>query len=144
MNSEVALILTAGGIIGAIITTQLWQMNWFKRENFKLHKSNILAENRIKIKKLEKDLGISKGRSKSEPTENKGLLESLAGLDLDKIQGLLSLIQKDEDIAEPTAGSALMNGIMEFAKNNPEAVQQFLGKIKPDDTDSENSTLFDN
>lgn len=50
----VSLISTAG----MILITQLLQLNWFKKENFKIQKYNIMGENRIKLKKLERDLGV--------------------------------------------------------------------------------------
>lgn len=79
MDTEVAIILTAGGIIGAIITTQLWQLNWFKRENFKIQKSNVMAENKIKLRKLEKELGMVPSKNVM-PKEPAGMGENISHL----------------------------------------------------------------
>ena len=125
-------IIIAGivNIFGMILFMYTRDLQWFKKENFKIQKSALLAENRIKVKKLERELGISSGR-KTAASDN-SLLDSLKGLDLGKIQGLLDLVQKDE---EPSGEGSIMDGLLEFAKSNPEAVQNFLSNMtnKKDD-----------
>jgi len=98
--------------------------NWFKRENFKIQKSNILAENRLKLKKLAKELDVEIGNN---PKESKGILESLKGLDADKIRGILDLLQTGEDIDEQPDG--IEGAIMNFASKNPELVNKLLGGL---------------
>lgn len=51
MNVEVALIMTVGGIAGSILVSQMWQLNWFKRENFKFKQAIDRKENSIRFKK---------------------------------------------------------------------------------------------
>lgn len=131
MNVEVALILTVGGIAGAIITTQMFQMNWFKRENFKFDKSQEKKSNAIKFKKLEKELGLKAVKvPEYAPTPGipdwinvlKKIDPSVAHNFIDGITG------GEEDQGEP--GAQGMEGmIMEFAKSNPEMVQNFLSGL---------------
>ena len=61
MNIDVAIVLTIGSIAGSILITQMWQMNYFKRENFKFNLSQQKRADGIKFRKLERELGIKKG-----------------------------------------------------------------------------------
>jgi len=121
---ETFIIVSIIGLVGAILTTQLWQMNWFKRENFKLQKSNILAENRIKLKKLERDLGISKVKNPI-PQEQKGLMELLGGLDKDKISGILGLLGESEEPQEEESEIGKL-----ISNLPPGVIEGFLESIK--------------
>lgn len=135
-NVETAIVMTVGGIVGAIITTQLWQMNWFKRENFKMQKTNIMAENRIKLKQLERELGLTKIKNPMPPESKPDMLGSLAPLlsklDGDQLAGLAErfLPAQGEDVEEGGIGGMLLN----FAQENPEMVEGLLkgvsGKLK--------------
>jgi hypothetical protein len=119
MQTEVALIFAVSGIMGAILTTQLWQMNWFKRENFKIQKSNIMAENRIKIKKLERELGINtstKGKTNIDLTQLKTLGKELLGVDTESLTGNDWL-------------DGIIQGITNYAEENPEVVQNVISKL---------------
>jgi len=116
MNLDVALVFAISGIVGSILVTQLWQMNWIKRETFKMQKTNVMAQNRIKLKKLEKELGLSKSK---EPN-----------LDLSK---LLDQISGDQESGIPDSIEGL---ISHFAENNPDLVanlaQKYLGSKAED------------
>ena len=67
IETETALIFTVGSIVGSIVVTQMWQLNWFKRENFKISRDVTKAENKLKLKKLEKELGITSKARGSAP-----------------------------------------------------------------------------
>lgn len=130
MNTEVALILTVGGIVGSILVTQMWQMNYFKRENFKIKKSNVMAENRIKMKKLERELGL-KGSKTPVEHETPGVLDLLKGLDKDKISSILEMLQDNEvsdDYDEPPKSDLLAL----IDKLPPGVVEGFLKKLGGD------------
>jgi hypothetical protein len=101
MNTEVAIIFTVGSIAGTILITQMWQMNWFKKENFKFQKANVMAENKIKLKKLEREMGLDTPKGTSF-NEKGGLNDIIKGLDRDKIEGILDTLGggKDEYIEE--------------------------------------------
>jgi len=55
MDIGTALVFTVGGIIGSILVTQMWQLNYFKRENFKFSMQQEKRKSNINFKKLEKD-----------------------------------------------------------------------------------------
>ena len=120
---EAIIIGSIINLIGMIIFMHFRDNAWFKKENFKMQKSMVMSENKLKLKKLGRELGVDVG--KSVPAQL-GLLEQLKGLDLDKVQGLLSMVQKPDDYApEPD----LKGQLLDFANNNPEMVQNFLSGI---------------
>ena len=139
----VALISTAG----MIVMSQMWQMNWFKRENFRIKKKNIEGENRIKLKKLERELGLTGGRNPTPPSDSKTPIEKLGQLSpflpilakLDKDQ-LTSLIDHfigggfSEDQEEGDLG-----GIVEFADEHPDIVKSFLDGLGSEKKPSRNA-----
>ena len=130
MNTEVAVVLTVGGIVGSILVTQMWQMNWFKRENFKMQKTNVMAENRIKMKKLERELGLKSSKTPVEH-ETPGVLDLLKGLDRDKIAGILEMLQDPDgsvDYDEPPKNDLLAL----IDKLPPGVVEGFLKKLGGD------------
>jgi len=138
MNDFALISVSIIGIIGAIITTQLWQMNWFKRENFKIQKSNVMSQNKIKLRKLERDLGLNKDKN-VQPVEQKGILDLVKGMDRDKIEGILELLQNNEGSGEEGTGSIL-------DQIPPELIQGFLqGISKKNDKNEgsgENQTIY--
>ena len=138
MNDIALISVSIIGIIGAIITTQLWQMNWFKRENFKIQKSNVMSQNKIKLRKLERDLGLNKDKN-VQPVEQKGILDLVKGMDRDKIEGILELLQNNEGSGEEGTGSIL-------DQIPPELIQGFLqGISKKNDKNEgsgENQTIY--
>jgi len=121
MDLNTAIVFTVGSIAGSIIITQMWQLNWFKRENFKMQKANIMKENRIKYKKLERELGLSQGRS---ATDNK--------VDLSQ---LVSMISPQED--EDTETGGIEGLIGNFVNNNPELVQGLINKYTKSGTNED-------
>jgi len=86
------IVVSVISLIGAVIVTQLYQLNWFKRENFKIMASNVRAENRIKLKKLERELGLPQGKT---APETKGLdigsvLSMAKGLDPEQLSAIVN------------------------------------------------------
>jgi hypothetical protein len=132
MNLDVAIVMTAGGIIGSILVTQLWQMNWIKRENFKLQKSNILNENRIKYKKLEKELGIQAGKMAApQPTTPLDWIDKLKGINPETLHSLIDTISGEGgESGEGGAPEGIEGIIANIAQNNPELIEKFLGGLK--------------
>jgi len=129
MNTEVAIILTVGGIAGSILITQLWQMNWFKKENFKFSLSQQKRADSIKFRKLERDLGLKKGKKTDQNFTNQSLIELLTNLDVDKIKNLTGLIQKEDETDQEEEDDDIINGLLEYAKENPEIANNFLKQL---------------
>jgi hypothetical protein len=109
-------------LIGQIILLQMWNHNWFKKENFKLQRDTVKAENRIKLKKMEKELGLG-GRSASTEIKNESsLIDLLKNLDRDKIGGILEALQPDEEQEGGLTG--IINNLP------PELIENFLEGLK--------------
>jgi len=133
MNDNVLIIVSLISIAGSILITQLLQMNWFKRENFKFNQSTKRKEYNINFKNLERKLNLQQ----SAPlTEEKGLLDSLKGLDLNKVQSMLQMVQKPEDQGEEDLveydeeqPKSIPDQLINFATQNPEIAQKFLSNL---------------
>ncbi|GAG90938.1 unnamed protein product [marine sediment metagenome] len=122
-------------LIGQIILLQMWNNNWFKKENFKMQKSKILAENRIKLKKMERDLGLTASKEPREPPTMTdtvgnlaGLLPLLKNLDGDQISALADRFLGG---SEPTTeGGDVTDMLIDYASRNPDMVEALLGGLK--------------
>lgn len=82
-------------LIGQIILMQMWNSNWFKKENFKLKKKDIEGEIRLRHKKLERDLGLKPSKASKEeksPLDNiGGWIKVLRNLDPEKLGKLTDI-----------------------------------------------------
>jgi len=129
MNDITLVVISLISIAGSILVTQMLQMNWFKRENFKFNQSTKRKEYNINFKSLERKLGLQQS---APMTEQKGIIESIKGLDLDKVQGMLQMAQKpedQEDIEEYDDPKTLPEQLIQFATENPEIAQKFIGNL---------------
>jgi len=122
-------------MIGLFLFQQSGLRNYFKKENFKIKKSNILATNKLQLRKLERELGLTKSKD-VQPIEApstmdslKSLLPLLNKLAPEQIQGL---IEQFIPGAEPDEGGAVggIDSLIDFATKNPELVQGFLKGVK--------------
>ena len=108
MDVGTALIISSViSLIGLLLWSERNNINWFKRKNF-LFKQKVEG---VKLKSLERQLNLKPTSLK----EEKGLLENIKGLDLDKINDLISLVQKDEDVdeEEPTSITGIINNLIQ-------------------------------
>ena len=121
-------------LIGMILIFMINNNNWFKRQNFKLQATNIKAENKLKLKKLERDLGISHSKNTgsdkealSFAPESTNLLASLApilkNLDGDQLKDLADRFLPQAEEYEP---EGLAGTLLNFAEDNPEIVEGLL------------------
>ena len=122
-------------LAGQIIMLQMWNANWFKKENFKIKKRSMDGENRLRLKKLERDLGL---KASPAPKEAPGMFDTirdlaplLKNLDPDQIGALTErFLGGSEEGAEGSpAGGGISDVLMNFAESNPEMVQSFLKGI---------------
>ena len=143
MVTDTGIIVTSiVSLAGMLLFFILSNNNWFKRENFKIQKSNILAENRIKMKKLEKELGLKKGAKEPKIDDSGGLFDLLKGLDTKKISGVLEMLQGDDgEYSLPEDNSAGMIG--NFISENPELVKSFLDGVGQNKQETTNNTTLD-
>jgi hypothetical protein len=108
-------------LIGMIIILERNTVNWFKKENWKMQKTNIMNENRIKLRKMEKELGLTKTPIKTESSIPSGLIGELVN----------TYLQNQSE----SGGSGLQDIIGGFIENNPEIVESFVkGLTKKENT----------
>jgi len=115
MNTEVALIFTVGGIVGSLLVTQIWQMNYFKKEQFKFKLWQTKKLDSLKLQKLKKDMDL----------QTKPKTQSIEGLDIPAL--IEKYLPQDEDgeDGEGWIGQA----IGQIAQSNPELVQKVIGQV---------------
>ena len=126
------IVVSIISLAGTILIFMLNNSNWFKRENFKLQKSNILAENRLKLKKLQKDLDLQNTPLPNPPPEQPPLLDLLRNVDINTVKTLLGTVQQDdEDIIdiEPEGKPDIMEVIGKVVGDNPELVGKVINSI---------------
>lgn len=123
-------------LIGQVILMGMWNANWFKRENFKIQKTTLLAQNKLQLRKLERDLGLTKAKDII-PADKPSTMQTISNL-----APLLSKLNPDtidmladkflgNSAAEIGAGGGgdVTDMLMNFATKNPEMVQDILGGI---------------
>lgn len=117
-----------------LVTVFILNMNWFKKENFRMQRDMQKAEHKIRLKKLEKELGLTTQKTKTtEVTASNDLLSTFApllkNLDGDQIAGLIEAFtgNKTEEIE---GGGGLGDLLTNFASENPEMVKGLLEGIK--------------
>ena len=130
---EVAIIMTVGGIAGSILITQMWQMNWFKRENFKFNMAVNRKDMSIRFRKIERDLGLTKGKAVQDTTSKTPMdwLETIKKLDPNMIHSFVDSItgEKQEYEEGPEGDQGLIEKALGVARDNPELAQNFLAGL---------------
>lgn len=120
-------------LIGQIILMQMWQNGWFKKENFKIQKSLVMAENKLKMRKLEREMGLTPSK-KIVPEEQpstlntiSSLLPLLKGLDPDQLGDLVDRFVSGSGESEDSGvrGDPL-NMLMDYASRNPEMIEGLI------------------
>jgi len=118
-------------LIGQIILMQMWQNGWFKKENFKIQKSLVMAENKLKMRKIEREMGLTPSK-KIVPEEQPSTLSSISsllpllkGLDPDQLGDLVDRFVGGES-EEAAAGGNPLNMLMDYASRNPEMVEGLI------------------
>lgn len=105
-----AIIMQIGGIFMLLVWSNVSLRKYFAKENFKTSLTNVRAENRIKLKKLERDFGL-KGSSVSHTNEEPPSMISqlsqlsqfaplLKNLDEDQIGALIDKFTGESNIGE--------------------------------------------
>jgi len=136
MVSDIGLIaVSLISLAGMVLLFTLNNSTWFKKENFKIQKKNVMDENRIKLKKLEKDMGLTSKSSVPVYQEQPSMLETggnllnmAKNLTPEQLQLLAGkFLKEDEGYDEKEPG--LLEKAFDFAQQNPEIAQQFLSGI---------------
>jgi len=131
ISTEVALIMTAGGIGGAILVSQMALRNWFKREKFKFNQQADRKEMNLRFKKLEKEFKLKE--APPIPPRKEGVVESIQGINPEIIQTIAGLLSKNEDDdyidVEPEKKPDILETILEVAQKNPDLASKFIEGI---------------
>ena len=122
-------------LIGIVLITQLNVRTWFKKENFKIQKSNVLAQNKLQLRKLEKELGLTNVNKKGN-----------SNINLNALKGIASELGLTGDLEEGEGDfvSNLLNGIKNFAMEHPEAVSNIMEKLNIGKANKEDDLLYSN
>jgi hypothetical protein len=124
----VAIVSTVGGLIGLLIYQRGNLTNWALRMDYKqaeyAHKEKMED---IKKKAQQKMLSLKQNT----PKEAGGLLETLSGLDVDKVEGI---IDKVTDLAEGTGEDSFLGSLLPLAKG---VIKGIGGKKKEDQEEEE-------
>lgn len=117
MVSDVGLIaVSLISLAGMVLLFTLNNSTWFKKENFKIQKYNVMATNRLNLKKLEKDLGLKPSKL---PKEEKSTVENISSwvsllkdLDPDQIKALATKFLGGGEEYEEEEGEDLISTIL--------------------------------
>lgn len=126
MEGELIYVSIISGLFG-LLGLFFLNWNWFKKENFKITKASMLAENKLRLKKLERELlGTPPAES---VVDNQGfnigsLASLLKNLSPDQIANLTDTFLGGR--AEEGEGGDVTDMIGSFVKDNPELVKGFL------------------
>lgn len=125
-------------LLGMIIILELNNRNWFKRENFKLERDNVKATNRLNLKKLEKEMGLTKTPSvKASQQETSNPMSMLAPivkqLSADQLKGLADMFLGNYSDSEepPIEEGGLADILLEQAEAHPELAKAVLNQVIP-------------
>ncbi|GAH01853.1 unnamed protein product, partial [marine sediment metagenome] len=107
MVSDTGLIVVSLiSLAGMVLLFTLNNSTWFKKENFKIKKKNTMDVNRLNLKKLEKELGITGAVEKpyqepQTPLETgANLLNVAKNLSSDQLKALADKFLGEEDYDE--------------------------------------------
>ena len=125
----VAVISTVGGLIGLLLYQRGNLTNWALRMDYKQAEYTHKEKMEDIRKKAQQKMQTLKQNT---PKETGGLLETLSGLDVDKVEGI---IDKVTDLAEGTGEDSWLGSLLPLAKG----VIKGIGgkKNKEEDEDEE-------
>jgi len=125
----VAVISTVGGLIGLLLYQRGNLTNWALRMDYKQAEYTHKEKMEDIRKKAQQKMQVLKQNT---PKETGGLLETLSGLDVDKVEGI---IDKVTDLAEGTGEDSWLGSLLPLAKG----VIKGIGgkKNKEEDEDEE-------
>ena len=133
MVSDAGLIsMSLISLAGMVLLLTLNNSMWFKKQNFKVELFNVKAQNKLNLRQLEKNMGLTTSKTsvieaKPEASPLGGidkLLPLLKNLDSDQLGGLLEAYTGLT--AEGGAEGTLLDSILGYAEEHPETVKGLL------------------
>jgi len=132
MEGELIIVTIISSIFG-LCGLLLLDRNWFRRENFKIQKSNTQAMNKLQIEKMRKELGLSKQPSAitSGASAGSGDLGGLLGiaqsLGKDKVLDLVEKFLPDDGGGSDDDEESEVEKILKYVP--PDVIQNALKGI---------------
>lgn len=113
-------------LFGLALYFELRDRSFFKRENFKIQKSNVLAQNKLNIEKMRKEMGLPSKASKTSQDATQGLIGDV----------IKNYISKDDEGGGGGLKAIAGDFIANFVENNPEVVEGLIKGLteKPEET----------
>lgn len=134
------LMVSDGGLIamslislaGMVLLFTLNNSMWFKKQNFKVDIFNVKAQNKLNLRKMEKDMGLTTSKAsvinEAAPASPLGgidkLLPLLKNLDSDQLGGLLEAYTGLT--AEEGAEGTMLDTLLGYAEEHPDTVKGLL------------------
>jgi hypothetical protein len=154
MDETTLVLIVASSLSMGVFTLagiQLMNMNWFKRENWKFNRDLKKREADLNFKKIARDLGLEKKPSSENTSPQSGsladnarsLLPLLSRLAPEQIQDLASMfLGGDSEEAPPTSPLSGVDGLLQFAAENPKLVEGFLQGMKKPQNETQSNSLI--
>lgn len=106
-------------LIGIIIILEFRDRSWFKKENFKIQKTNVMAQNKLTLKKMAKEMGVTLTPQKQEPAGTLDTIKMLApilqNLDPDTVGLLADRFLGGEDADTDRGFMGIPQGVIDSA-----------------------------
>lgn len=143
MVSDTGLIVVSIiSLAGMVLMFMINNNNWFRRENFKIQKSNIMTENKIKIEKLRKEMGLQKGVKTDNMHETGGVMDLIKGLDANKLGGIIDVLKGDDGGVDDEPDDAVGRIMGLIDKVPPEVIEGILKGLNKDKEVEEGGMLY--
>lgn len=134
--TEPAIITTFGMILGMIIFSQMNLRSYFKKEMFKTELQKTKRLNDIQLKKIARESGVSLSKTAAPPESDSssGLLRSILPSLLESLspEQTAALAEKFLPELGEDSGGDIGETLLQYAMQNPELVNKFLGGKKED------------
>jgi len=144
MEGELVIVSIISGIFG-IFGLLILNLMWFKKEMFRVKKAQMLAENKLRMKKLERELLGTGAQNTVKESQSAG------GFDLGALAPLIknmppeqiaSIVEKFLGGNEEEGEAGGIEGLLDFARNNPEIVDGILKGIAGGSKNNSNEQLL--
>jgi len=136
----VTIISSIFGLCGLLILDR----NWFRRENFKIAKSNTLAMNKLQLEKMRKELGLQKQPKVDQPQVGGGDLGGLMGiaqsLGKDKVLDLVERFLPEDSGGSDEGEDSEIAKILKYVP--PEVIQNALKGVMGSKEGGEDGTIY--
>lgn len=145
MEGELIVVTFVSSIFG-LCGLMLLDRNWFRRENFKIQKSNTLAMNKLQLEKMRKELGLQKQPTavRNEGGGSSGDLGGLLGiaqsLGKDKVLDLVEKFLPEDSGGSDEGEDSEIAKILKYVP--PEVIQNALKGVMGSKEGGEDGTIY--